>query len=94
MKKVTILVLLLVLMNFAFGKPVEEPIHLKNLRREIRIEGCTAGLMYYIRGKTVTPDMIAYCERVVEDAVFMYEFTETEKIVPIEQNFKRDDIKI
>ena len=59
-----------------------------------RVEGCSAGFMYYIRSKKVTPDMIEYCKRVMLDVEFSYEFTETEKIVPIEHNFKRDDIKI
>lgn len=94
MKKALIVILVLFGISSVWGTPVKEPLYMKHQKRMVRIEGCSVGLMYYVRDTKVTPDVRKYCERVVDDAVFMYEFLNTKSIVPVEQNFERNDIKI
>ncbi|MDB4330489.1 hypothetical protein N9948_02080 [bacterium] len=92
MKKIILLACLF--SSLSYGEGTREPEDLKKLRHGIRVEGCVAGLMYYTRDLVVSKAMRDYCESVISDVYFMYDFRHKHKIDPKENNFKRDEIKI
>jgi len=92
MKKLILLILLMASVSFAQG--IKEPTHIKELRHGVRVEGCVAGLMYYTRDNYIPKAMRIFCEAVIKDASFLYDFKDRDKINPMKNNFIRKDIKI
>lgn len=83
------ILLILLFAELSFAQSVE-PEQLKALRHGTRVQGCVAGLMYYTRDIKVSKAMLDFCERVIKDANFLYDFTQPQNITPVQdKKFKR-----